>query len=249
MKTAQRLFVSQPLGPDRSVLLDAGQAHYLVQVLRLVPGTPGATVHLFNGQDGEWLARLDRADRKGGQVRCTAQLRPQDSVPDLMLCFAPIKGDRLEAIVEKATELGAATLVPVVTDRTIVRRLNEDRLAARAVEAAEQTGRLSVPAVRPALSLPRLLEGWEPGRTLLFADEAGDAPPLAAVARQLDGPLACLTGPEGGFTPAERALVRGHSQARAVSLGPRILRADTAAFAALAIVQSVWGDWTAVSAR
>lgn len=240
MKTAQRLFVQAPLAAGARVELDAGQAHYLAHVLRL---QAGAEVLVFNGTDGEWRTQLEIAGRKGGAVVCTDQLRPQDHVPDLELWFAPIKGDRCDAIAEKATELGAACLRPVITERTIVRKPNLDRLRARALEAAEQTGRLSVPAVAEAEPLARVLAALGPERRVLFADEAGDPQPVAAVAAGLSGPLACLVGPEGGFTPAERSVLRSHAQVVPVSLGPRILRADTAAFAMLALVQAGWGDW------
>jgi 16S rRNA (uracil1498-N3)-methyltransferase len=240
MKTAQRLFVDQPLAEGAQVAFDEGQARYLGAVLRLAPG---AEVLVFNGRDGEWLARISALAKRGGTGTCEQPVRAQDSVPDLLLCFAPIKGDRLEAIAEKATELGAAALQPVITERTIVRKLNTGRLRARCIEAAEQTGRLSVPHVLEPVSLQRLLDGWDSRRRLVFADEAGDAPPLAQAAGALSGPVACLIGPEGGFTAGERSLIRSHGAALPVSLGPRILRADTAVFASLALLQAQWGDW------
>jgi 16S rRNA (uracil1498-N3)-methyltransferase len=242
MKPTQRLFVDQPLAEGAGVAFDEGQARYLGAVLRLAPG---AEVLVFNGRGGEWLVQITALAKRGGTGTCLTRVRAQDSVPDLLLCFAPIKGDRLEAIAEKATELGAAALQPVITERTIVRKVNTDRLRARCIEAAEQTGRLSVPQVHEPVPLQRLLDRWEGGRHLLFADEAGEAPPLATVAADLSGPVACLIGPEGGFTPGERALVRAHPAAVPVHLGPRILRADTAVFASLALVQAHWGDWNA----
>lgn len=242
MKTSQRLFVAAPLSLDASVPLDAGQAHYLVHVLRL---PPGGEVLLFNGRDGEWSARLEQAGKKGGVAICAAQTRPQDAVPALTLLFAPIKGDRTEAIVEKATELGAARIVPVITDRTIVRKVNLDRLRARCIEAAEQTGRLSVPEVAEPLALSALLAPVEGLGIVLFADEGGAAASVAAALADAPAAVSLLTGPEGGFTPDERARLRGCAHVRPVTLGPRILRADTATFAGLTLIQSVWGDWQA----
>jgi 16S rRNA (uracil1498-N3)-methyltransferase len=240
MKTAQRLFVEAPLGPEVEAALDEGQSHYLANVLRLAPG---AEALLFNGKDGEWTARIAALSRKGGAAVCVRQVRPQDRVPPLTLFFAPIKGDRLEAIVEKATELGAAEIVPVITERTIVRKVNLARLRARAVEAAEQTGRLSVPPVRDPVPLGELLAPVSDDLVVLFADEAGEAPALPTVLSPPPPRVALLTGPEGGFTPAERARLRACPHVRPVNLGPRILRADTAAFAGLSLIQSGWGDW------
>jgi 16S rRNA (uracil1498-N3)-methyltransferase len=241
MKTAQRLFVEAPLSAGARLELEPGQAHYLASVLRLAPGAP---VLAFNGRDGEWEAPVVELSRRAGVLACARQLRPQDTVPDLTLAFAPIKGDRLEAIAEKATELGAARLVPVITDRTIVRKVNVRRLAATSVEAAEQTGRLSVPALEEAVPLDRFLAGFaSSGTTLVFADEAGEAVPIASALPGRAGPVTLLTGPEGGFTLSERTRIRALACTVPVTLGPRILRADTAAFAGLALIQSVWGDW------
>jgi 16S rRNA (uracil1498-N3)-methyltransferase len=239
MKTAQRLMVPGPLGAGVSVTVDPGQAHYLIHVLRLAEG---AGVLLFDGVGGEWSAAITSASKKAVTLTCQHQTRPQDSVPALTLAFAPIKGDRLEAIVEKATELGAARIIPVITERTIVRKLRSDKLAARATEAAEQTGRLSVPVIEEPVLLERLLADGALG-TILFADEAGDAVPVAEALAGAPASVTLLVGPEGGFTPAERTLLRGAAEVTPVSLGPRILRADTACFAGLALVQSVWGDW------
>jgi 16S rRNA (uracil1498-N3)-methyltransferase len=240
MKPSQRLFVTLPLGPDMRVALDANQAHYLANVLRL---PIGGEVLLFNGKDGEWSATLSVATKKGGEAVCVAQTRPQDSVPDLWLLFAPVKGERTDYIVEKATELGAAGIVPIITERTIVRKVNLDRLRAKCVEAAEQCGRLSVPQVIDARPLNAFYETPTDDGILLFADEAGDSVTIGVALASKPSKVALLTGPEGGFTPSERAKLRACGHVRAVSLGPRILRADTATFAGLALVQSVWGDW------
>lgn len=234
--------VPGPLGEGLPIEADTGQTHYLAHVLRLAAG---GEVLVFDGAGGEWLARLDGVSKRGASLTCLRQTRPQDAVPDLTLAFAPIKGDRLDAIVEKATELGARRLVPVITERTIVRKVRPDRLEATAREAAEQTGRLSVPVIEEAVGLARLLDTAAPEKVILFADEAGDAPP---VAHALDAAMAAVTllvGPEGGFTEAERRGLRARAGVRPVSLGPRILRADTACLAGLSLVQACWGDWRA----
>jgi 16S rRNA (uracil1498-N3)-methyltransferase len=240
MKDAQRLFVPHALAPDAPVALDAAQAHYLGHVLRL---KPGATCLVFNGRDGEWTVRVETLDRKGGEATCVARARPQDLVPDLHLLFAPIKGDRVDSIVEKATELGVARLWPVLSERTIVRKVNGERLRARCVEASEQTGRLSVPEVSALADAMAAIEALGPEALTLFADEAGDAPPVRTALAEAPARVALLVGPEGGFTAKERARLREHPRVRPVSLGPRILRADTACFAGLTLVQSAWGDW------
>lgn len=245
MKSSQRLFVRAPLGQDARVALDANQAHYLANVLRL---PIGGEVMLFNGKDGEWSAILGGANKKGGEVVCATQTRVQDRVPDLWLLFAPVKGDRTDYIVEKATELGVAGIMPVITERTIVRKVNSERLRARCIEAAEQCGRLSVPTLLDAQPLSAFYgapayDTPETDGILLFADEAGDSVTIGAALDTKPPKVALLTGPEGGFTPSERAKLRACSHVRAVSLGPRILRADTATFAGLALAQSVWGDW------
>lgn len=239
MKTAQRLMVAAPLGEGVDVTPDAGQTHYLINVLRLAPG---AEVLLFDGLSGEWSASITAITKRSVTLTCQHQTRAQDCVPQLTLAFAPIKGDRLEAIVEKATELGAARLIPVITERTVVRKLRLDRLNARAIEAAEQTGRLSVPVIDEPVSLATVLAERTLG-TILFADEAGDALPVASALNDRPAAVTLLVGPEGGFNPAERTLLRGSPGVKPVSLGPRILRADTACFAGLALVQSFWGDW------
>jgi 16S rRNA (uracil1498-N3)-methyltransferase len=233
MKPSQRLFVRAPLGQDARVALDVNQAHYLANVLRL---PIGGDVLLFNGKDGEWSATLS-------EVVCATQTRVQDTVPDLWLLFAPVKGDRTDYIVEKATELGAAGIIPVITERTIVRKVNLERLRTRCIEAAEQCGRLSVPVLLDATPLSAYYEAPTDDAIVLFADEAGDSVTISAALTHNRLKVMLLTGPEGGFTSSERATLRVCVHVRAVSLGPRILRADTATFAGLALVQSVWGDW------
>lgn len=236
-----RLYVEAPLGAAARVEPDAAQAHYLLHVMR---AKAGDRVSLFNGRDGEWVAALAEANKRGCVLKCEAQLAVQDAVPDVWLVFAPVKKTPADYVTQKATELGVRVLQPVLTRRTIVRRVNEERMRANAVEAAEQSGRLSVPEVRAPLALEKLLAQWPRERRILFCDEAGEAPPIAdALAHAPDGPWAILIGPEGGFDPAERALIRGLEFVTPVSLGTRILRADTAGLAALAVWQALRGDW------
>jgi 16S rRNA (uracil1498-N3)-methyltransferase len=233
-----RLYVTAELGTGIAVPADEGQAHYLLHVMR---AKTGQRVSLFNGRDGEWLAEIAAAKR-GVTLTCLKQTAPQAEVPDLWLLFAPVKKTPADYLVQKAAELGVSRLQPVFTRRTIVSRINPERLLANAVEAAEQSGRLSVPEIGEAAKLEKILTAWPKQRRLYFCDEGGDARPLAEVAGP--APAAILTGPEGGFGPAERAALRALPFVTPVTLGPRILRADTAALAALAIWQSVKGDWT-----
>jgi 16S rRNA (uracil1498-N3)-methyltransferase len=235
--TLPRLYVRQALGEDARLTLEGQPANYLAAVLRL---TPGDTVKLFDDRTGEWLAEIVDAGKKRVALRVTRMLREREAVPDLWLLFAPIKRGRIDWIAEKATELGVARLVPVVTQRTIVERVNIERLFAHMVEAAEQCERTALPELAQPVKLERLLADWPAGRTLLFADEQGGAP-LADVAAA--GPSAILIGPEGGFTSDEREAVLALADARAVSLGPRILRADTAAVAAVSLWMARAGDW------
>jgi 16S rRNA (uracil1498-N3)-methyltransferase len=242
---AARLHVEQPLGAGAGIPLDADRAHYLRNVLRL---EPGASVALFNGRDGEWLGHIDALDKRGATVTLRRQTRVQAAEPDLWLCFAPIKKARIDFVAEKATELGVSALQPVFTRHTAMTRVNLERLRANAVEAAEQTERLSVPAVHEPVALDDLLQTWPSGRRLLLADEAGGGRPLAATLGGLDqaarcAPWAVLVGPEGGFARAELDALRKLPFVTAVGLGPRILRADTAALAALACWQALLGDW------
>lgn len=235
-----RLYVTGDLGADMSVALGEGPSHYLLHVLRAKPGN---RVLLFNGRDGEWLAQIGQASKRSVIASCLSRTRPQVSEPDLWLAFAPIKKTPADYLVQKATELGVSRLLPVFTRRTIVARVNPERMAANAAEAAEQSERLTVPEIREAVDLDKLLASWPKERWLYFCDEGGDARPLAEAARGATGPAGVLTGPEGGFDPAERDLLRAQSFVVPVTLGPRILRADTAALAALSVWQSVAGDW------
>ena len=238
-----RLFVAAPLEPGFAVALDEGQSHYLLHVLR---AKAGDWVLLFNGRDGEWLGEIATTSKRGVTVGIRAQTAQQADVPDVWLLFAPVKKTPSDYLVQKATELGAKKLQPVFTRRTIVTRLNRERLKANAVEAAEQSARLTVPEIGEAVSLEKLLDGWPRERRIFFCDEGGDARPLADAARETgEGPAAILTGPEGGFDAAERENLRARAFVTPVTLGPRILRADTAALAALAIWQSMKGDFAA----
>lgn len=236
-----RLFVTETLGRDVAVAVAREQANYLFNVMRLVSGD---TVALFNGRDGEWRAEVAEAGKRGGRLVCIEALRPQDCGPDLDLLFAPVKKARTDFIAEKATEMGCRRLAPVFTRFTNSERINVGRLRAHAVEAAEQCGILSVPEVAEPVRLDAALLAWDPGRRLLFCDETRTAPPAAEALRAAGpGPWAVLIGPEGGFAPDEAERLRALPFATPASLGPRVLRADTAAVAALAIWQATLGDW------
>jgi 16S rRNA (uracil1498-N3)-methyltransferase len=232
-----RLFVDQALAEGAALSLEGAPANYLANVLRLAPG---AQVKLFDDRSGEWLAEIVEAGRKRVALSVTRHLRPREPVPDLWLLFAPIKRGPIDILVEKATELGVDRLLPVITQRTIVDRLNLDRLRANSVEAAEQCERTALPLIEEQRKLQPVLRDWPSGRTLFFADETGGEPFAAAAA---PGPAAILIGPEGGFTPEEREAIRALPAARAISLGPRILRAETAAIAAITVWMAVAGDW------
>ncbi|HEY2885556.1 MAG TPA: 16S rRNA (uracil(1498)-N(3))-methyltransferase [Rhizomicrobium sp.] len=236
-----RLHVEAALGAGARVTPDEKQSHYLLHVMR---AKSGDRVNLFNGRDGEWSARVADVSKRSCVLACERMLAEQSDVPDLWLCFAPIKRTPADYVVQKATELGVRMLQPVLTHRTIVSRVNLERMRANAVEAAEQSGRMSIPEMRAPLSLDKLLATWPKERRLIFCDESGDAPPMArSLAAEKNRPFAILTGPEGGFDPTEREALRAHAFVIPVGLGPRILRADTAALAGLAIWQSVCGDW------
>ena len=233
-----RLFVDAPLGEGKPVALDRDQAHYLFGVMRL---TAGARVALFNGIGGEWSAEVAEAGKRAGQLVCLGQAAEQLDPPDLWLMFAPIKKARTDFIVEKAAEMGASRILPVLTEFTNAERVRVDRLQAHAVEAAEQCGGTFVPQVTEPVALDRLLAAWPGDRQIMFCDEA-----LAGAAQVLatkGGKWAILIGPEGGFSDRERAAIRAMPGAHAVSLGPRILRADTASVAALTLWQATLGDW------
>jgi len=238
-----RLFVPHDLAAGAPLALDAGQSRYLAAVMRKGVGDE---LLLFNGRDGEWRSKITAVTKRAVAVRAEALARPQAMGPDLDLIVALVKRGRLETIVEKAAELGARRVRPVITERTNADRARVERLTAIATEASEQTGRLDAPTICEPIKLEKLLQAWEPGRRLLFCDEAGDAPPvLEALAGQPAGPWAVLIGPEGGFSPRERAALRALPHATPASLGPRILRADTAAISALSLWQAALGDWTA----
>lgn len=244
-----RLYVTHDLVLGAQVTLDKDQTHYLVNVLRMGPGT---RVLLFNGHSGEWAAEITEASRKAAHLTITAQTRTHEGLPDIWLLFAPVKKARLDFIAQKATEMGASLIQPVLTRRTIVSRVKDQRLAANVIEAAEQCGLVAVPEVREAEKLGSLLDRWSvenPTRRILFCDEA--APPggalanleAIAAAHPRGTPFALLVGPEGGFDESERARLLKRDDTHAISLGPRIMRADTAAIAALAAVQLILGDW------
>jgi 16S rRNA (uracil1498-N3)-methyltransferase len=240
---APRLFLDAPLQQGGEHALARQQANYLVNVLRLAQGD---AVLVFNGRDGEWRARLAHGGRKDAILRIEAQTRPQQGACDLHYLFAPLKHARLDYMVQKAVEMGAGRLQPVMTHRTQAARVNLSRMQANAIEAAEQCGILALPEIAETLTLDKLLDDWPADRSLVFCDEdAAVADPLAALASAVPAgaPLALLVGPEGGFDAGERAQIRRLPQCVVISLGPRILRADTAAVAALALLQAVAGDW------
>ena len=232
-----RLFVDTPLGPDAAPVVDGAAAHYLLHVMRLKLGDP---LLLFDNRSGEWLATVADAGKRALTVRIERRTRAIEAVPDLWLCFAPVKKARLDWIIEKATELGVARLQPIITERTIVERVKRERLEAQIVEACEQCGRTALPALAEPVKLPALLRDWPQSRALLFADEAGGSP-FGTV--DAPAPAAILTGPEGGFTERERAALLACPAVRRIALGPRILRAETAAVAATALWMAQHGDW------
>lgn len=237
----QRLFVDRSLSPGLDIELGGNQAHYLLNVLRMKAGTP---VLLFNGRDGEWQAELVERGRKSCRLTLTGQTRAQPPPPNLDYLFAPLKQARLDYMVQKAVEMGAGRLVPVLTQNTQVSRINPDRMRANAIEAAEQCGILSIPEIGEAEKLDGILQGWERDQALIFCDEGAAAGDARAALEAVEGrKIAVLIGPEGGFSETERQRLAALPFVTAISLGPRILRADTAAVAALALVQSVIGDW------
>ena len=236
-KSLPRLFVRQPLSQGARVELDAAQANYLGNVMRL---GVGAELLVFDGHSGEWLARITEAAKKRMTLAVERQTREPEMIPDAWLAFAPVKRTQTDWLVEKATELGAARLLPVITQRTVAERVKLDRLEAIAIEAAEQCGRTVLPSIAEPVTLKRLLAERDAARRLYFADEGGGEGAATAFKSR---PALILTGPEGGFTNDERAAVRAAENAVPISLGPRILRAETAALAALAAFMAVAGDW------
>lgn len=219
--------------------VDGNAAHYLLSVMRVGEGD---VVLLFDGRSGEWAARAGAIRKRDLVLTCESQTRPLEQVPDFWLCAAPIKKARIDLVVEKACELGVARIQPVLTRRAVVDRLNFERLSAQMIEAAEQCGRTALPSLGEMVPLPKLLENWDAGRTLFFADEQGGVAMSEAFAAR-PGPAALLIGPEGGFAPEERAAICACPAAAPISLGPRILRAETAAIAATACWMALNGDW------
>lgn len=244
-KIRARLWVDSPLTADAELALNSADSHYVTNVMRL---RAGDALALFNGKDGEWLGKITTAGKRAVGLTLGEQLRVQQSEPDLWLAFAPVKRAQIDFIAQKATELGVSRLLPVKTERTNVSRVNAARLQANAKEAAEQCERLMVPEVCETQSLAELIADWPAGRRLMFCDETLSGGPalevLQQAAREGDtGPWAVLTGPEGGFSEREHKLLRAQDYALAVTLGPRLLRADTAALAALTLWQAALGDW------
>ncbi|MFH1794213.1 MAG: 16S rRNA (uracil(1498)-N(3))-methyltransferase [Pseudomonadota bacterium] len=237
----QRLFLPHPMQANGEVEPDPQQTHYLINVLRMQPGTQ---LLVFNGIDGEWLASLAEVTRKKVRLTLMTQVRPQPAQSDLVYCFAPLKQGRLDYLVQKAVEMGAGVLQPVLTQHTQMSNIGIDRIRANVIEAAEQCGILAIPEVREVVKLDRLIWEWEPGRRLIFCDEGAETnnpvPALQGIAEQK---LGLLIGPEGGFSEEERQQLRALPYVTPIPLGPRILRADTAAVAAMAVIQATIGDW------
>lgn len=240
----QRLFVHAPLAAGTRLPLDPPKSHYLVHVLRMAEG---ARLLVFNGADGEWRAAIKLDRRQQASLVIEEQTRPQEPRPDLHYLFAPLKQARLDYMVQKAVELGVGRLRPVLTQHVQVNKLNRERMEANAIEAAEQCGVLALPRIDDPVPLGETIDRWaarEAGRRIVFCDEGDEtADAVHALGAIGPGPLAVLIGPEGGFSEAERHMLRGRAYVRPISLGPRILRADTAAVAALSLVQAMLGDW------
>ena len=240
MAAGIRLYVDAPLGEDAAVQATAEQAHYLGRVMRLGVGDP---VLLFNGRDGEWRAEIARIDKRAADLVARERTRDQDEAAGPWLAFAPIKKTGTDFIIQKATELGASRLMPVATGNTQTGRTNTERLRAQAVEAAEQCERLTLPEVSDMTDLAELLAGWPSERTLFVLDETGGGKPIAAAAAAAGGPVGFLVGPEGGFQARELDRFATIPSVTPVTLGSRILRAETACLAALSVWQAVAGDW------
>lgn len=244
----QRLFIEcgeDGLRAGIPVEVPAQGAHYLTHVLRMKAGDE---ILVFNGRDGEWKARLKPEGKKRVLLEPSEQTRPQPQKSDLIYCFAPLKQGRLDYMVQKATEMGAGVLQPVITQHTQVTKLGSDKIRANAIEAAEQCGVLSIPECREAVRFDRFIEQWDTSRRLIFCDEGHESDdPLTILQALKPGTLALLIGPEGGFSESERQVLRNLPFVTAIPLGPRILRADTAAVAAMTLVQAVLGDWRNVA--
>lgn len=238
-RSAPRLFVDSELGEGRRISIEGNQAHYLGKVMRIAPG--GAVI-LCDNLTGEWAARVTAIDKRSVGLEVIERLRPREAVPDFWLCAALLKKDRFDLVLEKATELGVARIQPVITRRCVADKLNLDRARAIVTEAAEQCARTALPEVMEPVKLAALLDNWPGDRVLFFADELGGEAAAASFARHPQ-PAALVIGPEGGFDDAEREAIRGLTQARAITLGPRILRGETAAIAGTALWMGAMGDW------
>ncbi|MGC4026535.1 MAG: 16S rRNA (uracil(1498)-N(3))-methyltransferase [Mesorhizobium sp.] len=237
----QRLYMPQDLATGSAFDASPEQAHYLTSVLRM---EEGAELLVFNGRDGEWLARIDAKAKRSLRLKAVEQTRPQPPHPDLLYCFAPLKTGRLDYLIQKAVEMGAGVLQPVITQHTQAAKASVERMQANAVEAAEQCGILAIPTVSEPVKLDRLIANWDSSRRLIFCDEdASTNNPVPALQSITEKSLALLVGPEGGFSDAERKMLRALPFVTAIPLGPRILRADTAAVAALSVIQATIGDW------
>lgn len=237
----QRLYVEGSLTRGATLPLKKSQTNYLLNVLRM---DDGDALLVFNGRDGEWRASIEKTGKKAAQLVCTDQERPQTATSDLVFCFAPLKTGRLDYLVQKAVEMGAGTLIPVHTDFTQNHRLSAAKVAAWSIEAAEQCGVLSIPHCAEPVKLDRLLADWDKARTLIFCDEDSETNnPVRHLTPLRGQPLGVLIGPEGGFSQAERDMLKALDHVVPIPLGPRILRADTAAVAALAVIQALAGDW------
>ena len=239
-RSAPRLFVPGPLALDAQVLIEGPQAHYLIRVMR---SGVGDAVVLCDDATGEWAARATHVGKRDLAVTCELLLRGREAVPDFTLCAALLKKDRFDLVLEKACELGVARIQPVLTRRCVADKLNIERARALLTEAAEQCARTALPVLEAPVKLDALLKGWSADRQLFFADETGGAPAAATFVAQ-PGPAVLLTGPEGGFDEAERAAIRAQPSAHAITLGPRILRGETAAIAATALWMGTIGDWS-----
>ncbi len=238
-----RLYHAGPLTAGGEAPLEAPQVHYLKNVMRL---NAGDAVRLFNGRDGEWLCEIAELKKKAGTARCFEKLAEPSPPPDIDYLFAPLKSARMDFVAQKATEMGARRLRPVITQHTVVRKVNRQKLLANAIEAAEQCNLVFVPEVLEAEPLGKVLREWDDARRIIYCDEAAPiADPIEALRQVEPGPLAVLIGPEGGFSVEEREMLRRLPFVHAIRIGPRIMRADTAGVAALALVQAVLGDWRA----